>query len=314
VEQVTAETGGQKAFGLRRLAELSSDAAAGFLVPSALVIPFGVMEQVLSSNKELREEYSTTAKKLDAIPAEQIQPVIDRLGKLFDQLNLPDEITSTVARNFREDDRLMVRSSANCEDLEDFAGAGLYESIPNVPPAEVASAVRRVWSSLWTSRAVLSRRQAGIAHEKAQMAVIIQQMLAPDYSFILHTVNPLSHNADEVYSELAVGLGETLASAASQGTPYRLLCNKKSGEVQTLAFANFSHAFQADSKGGVSRKLLDYSRLPLSCYSEPRIALGRQLAAIGARVENEFEKPQDIEGAIVGNKIYLVQSRPQQGL
>ena len=146
------------------------------------------------------------------------------------------------------------------------------------------------------------------------MAVIIQQMLAPDYSFILHTVNPLGHNADEVYSELAVGLGETLASAASQGTPYRLLCNKKSGEVQTLAFANFSHAFQADSKGGVSRKLLDYSRLPLSCYSEPRIALGRQLAAIGARVENEFEKPQDIEGAIVGNKIYLVQSRPQQGL
>ena len=156
--------------------------------------------------------------------------------------------------------------------------------------------------------------QAGIPHDQAQMAVIIQQMIGPGYSFVLHTVNPLSHNVDEVYAEIAVGLGETLASAASRGTPYRLVCKKNSGEVQTLAFANFSHALRPDSTGGVSQELLDYSRVPLSRESELRKDVGRRLALIGARVENEFGKPQDIEGAIVGSKIYLVQSRPQQGL
>jgi phosphoglucan,water dikinase len=303
VDQITVEMGGQKAFGLRKLAELSSKSEDGFAIPTALVVPFGVMEHVLSSHNELN-----LARELGG--HEQLED----LRKLIEQLEVPDHITSIVARTFHADDRLMVRSSANCEDLENFAGAGLYESLPNVRPTEVAGAVSRVWSSLWTRRAVLSRNDAGIPHEQAQMAVIIQQMLAPDYSFILHTVNPLSHNADEVYAELAVGLGETLASAASRGTPYRLVCNKKTGEVQTLAFANFSHALRADSKTGISRELLDFSRVPLSREPELRKELGRRLAAVGARVENEFEKPQDIEGAIVGNKIYLVQSRPQQGL
>jgi phosphoglucan,water dikinase len=81
-----------------------------------------------------------------------------------------------------------------------------------------------------------------------------------------------------------------------------------------VAFANFSHALRPDSAGGVKKELLDYSRIPLSSESELRRDVGGRLAKIGARVENEFGKPQDIEGAIVGNKIYLVQSRPQQGL
>jgi phosphoglucan,water dikinase len=314
VEQVTAQIGGEKAFSLRKLTELSSSSGECFAVPTASVIPFGVMEKVLSSNKESDAEYRRLAKDLDGIPAAKLEATTDHLRKLFEQLDVPNEITSTVAKTFRPDDQLMVRSSANCEDLKDFAGAGLYESMPNVRPTDLASAVRHVWSSLWTLRAVFSRKQADIPHEQAQMAVIIQQMIAPDYSFILHTVNPLSLNADEVYAEIAVGLGETLASAASRGTPYRLMCNKKSGEVQTLAFANFSHALRADSTGGVNLELLDYSRVPLSRESELRKDVVRRLAEVGTRVENEFGKPQDIEGAIVGEKIYLVQTRPQQGL
>jgi phosphoglucan,water dikinase len=323
IDEVTVEIGGQKAFGLRRLSEMSSNSRERFLVPNALVIPFGVMEKTLSAKKGLSEEYWRLAGEMDSSDGASLsggpeqgggrEGVIEQLRHLIERLEVPVEITSNIGGVFR-DERLMVRSSANCEDLEDFAGAGLYESIPNVQTGEVASAVCRVWSSLWTRRAVLSRKQAGIRHEQARMAVIIQQMIAPDYSFVLHTVNPLSHRADEVYAELALGLGETLASAAARGTPYRLVCNKESGAVQTLAFANFSQALLADSRGGVRRELLDYSRVSLSRESESRKDLGRQLAAIGSCVESGFNKAQDIEGAIMGNKIYLVQSRPQQGL
>ena len=58
-------------------------------------------------------------------------------------------------------------------------------------------------------------------------------MLAPDYSFILHTVNPINHNPLEVYVEIAVGLGETLASAATRGSPYRMVCDRPSGAATT---------------------------------------------------------------------------------
>ena len=81
-----------------------------------------------------------------------------------------------------------------------------------------------------------------------------------------------------------------------------------------MAFANFSHALRAESTGGVKQEFLDYSRVPLSREFELRKDVGLRLAKIGARVESEFGKAQDIEGVIVGNKIFLVQSRPQQGL
>jgi len=313
VEHVTIEMGGQKAFSLRKLMELSSNSAAGFSVPPAVIIPFGVMEKILSANK-LNADYRRLAQAFDGISVEKLEAATERLQKLIEQVQVPEEITSAIARTDHNDDRLMVRSSANCEDLEDFAGAGLYESVANVTSKDVASAVRRVWSSLWTRQAVMSRRQAGIPQEQAQMAVIVQQMIAPEYSFVLHTANPLSRSAEEVYAEIAVGLGETLASAAARGTPYRLVCNKKSGEVQTLAFANFSHALRADAKGGVGRELLDYSRISLTREADSRRDLGRQLAAIGSRIEENVGKAQDVEGAIMGNKIFLVQSRPQQGL
>ncbi len=59
---------------------------------------------------------------------------------------------------------VFFRSSANVEDLAGMSGAGLYESIPNVPvdsPEDVSAAVAAVWASLYTRRAILSRRAAG---------------------------------------------------------------------------------------------------------------------------------------------------------
>jgi phosphoglucan,water dikinase len=314
MEQVTAKIAGEKAFGLRKLAQLSAEDTEVFIVPPTVAIPFGVMERVMPLNKESNAEYWKLAEELNAKSMMESEAKTERLRALISQLPVPDEITSALARTFHRDDRLMVRSSANVEDRADFAGAGLYDSIPNISPVNIGSAIRGVWSSLWTRRAVMSRRQAGIRHEQAQMAVIVQKMIAPDYSFVLHTVNPLNRSADEVYVEIAVGLGETLASASARGTPYRLVCNKKSKKVQMLAFANFSHALRPDSTGGSSRELIDYSRIEMSLDSKLREGIGQRLGATAGRVEQSFGKAQDIEGVIKDGKIYLVQSRPQQGL
>jgi phosphoenolpyruvate synthase/pyruvate phosphate dikinase len=59
---------------------------------------------------------------------------------------------------------------------------------------------------------------------------------------------------------------------------------------------------------------LDYSRIAMSCEADTRKRLGTRLASIAQVVENAFQKPQDIEGVVVGEEIYLVQARPQQGL
>jgi phosphoglucan,water dikinase len=195
-----------------------------------------------------------------------------------------------------------------------LAGAGLYVSVINVAQADVASAIRTVWSSLWTRRAALSRQQAGLPHEQAHMAVLIQEIVVPDFSFVLHTVNPINNSAQEVYAEIVVGLGETLASAATHGSPYRLVCDKASGVATTLAFANFSEALRPNPGGGLRHETVDYSRVDLSRDPGARQKLGRRLAAIGRFVEEALQRPQDIEGVVAGDRIWLVQARPQPGL
>ena len=71
---------------------------------------------------------------------------------------------------------------------------------------------------------------AGVKQADAAMAVLVQQQLSPDLSFVLHTVSPLDGDKDTMYAELAVGLGETLASG-TRGSPWRLAVNKSTGMI-----------------------------------------------------------------------------------
>src|SRR5262249_33110983 len=311
IEEVTFENAGGKAAGVRRLIELSKQDGAGFVTPTGLAIPFGVMEATLKSVPDLQAKYFQLLGRLSKVPANEVDRVAQSLRDIIRQLSAPEEIVSAVAQKFGLDGRFMVRSSANGEDLENSAGAGFYEPLETIAPQHLPPAVLKVWSSLWTRRATVSRRQAGIPHDKAHMAVLIQQMLAPQYSFILHTVNPISQNASEIYAELAVCLCEALASASVRGTPYRLVCDKESGSVTTLAFANFSEALYC-APSGLQPGIVDYSQISMSRNWEARQDLGRRLAHIGRFVERSFHKPQDIEGAVIGSEIYLVQSRSQQ--
>jgi len=276
------------------------------------VIPFGVMEESLHSASALEEKYRVLVSKLNELTQNDLIKALKRLMDIIGQLQVPYEIVSSVTENFKLNERLMVRSSSNCEDLEGLAGAGLYDSVANVPPHEVSHAVYRVWSSLWTKRAVMSRKKTGIPHERAHMAVLIQQMLIPELSFIMHTVNPINHNPDEIYVELVVGLGETLASSEAPGIPYRMVCNKHTGAVQMLAYASFSHAAWPEPVRGLIRKTVDYSRIKLSRDETFKNRLGIRLVAIGRFIEDALGRPQDIEGLLHGDTIYLVQSRPQQ--
>jgi len=313
LNRVTPEIGGGKAFAARQLEELSVVARAGFRTAPGLVIPFGAMEASLSAEPELEKEYRLLISGLNSCRQQDFAGTTRRLQEIINHLTAPDEIVSGVIKEFLPDDRLIVRSSSNCEDMERFAGAGLYDSVANVPPSDVAAAIRRVWASLWNKRAVMNRRNTRIQHDRAHMAVLIQKMIVPEFSFIMHTINPVTYNTEEIYIELAVGLGETLASAGASGVPYRMVCNKQTKEVRMLAFASFSHALWPAPSGGTIIKTIDYSDIGLSENRTYRDMMGRRLGSIGQFVEKALGPPQDIEGVVSGDEVYLVQSRAQQG-
>jgi phosphoglucan,water dikinase len=311
LNQVTLATGGSKADGARELEKMSKIQTAGFRTPLGLVVPFGVMEESLHCAPALEQEFRGLVNQLNEQPQNDFLKALKRLQDITGRLSVPQEIVSGVLAKFPPSHRLIVRSSANCEDLEGLSAAGLYDSVANLSPSEVAQGVSKVWASLWTRRAAMNRKKLNIPHDRAHMAVLIQQMLVPEFSFIMHTVNPINYDRDELYVELAVGLGQTLASGKAPGVPYRMVCHKYTGEVRMLAFASFSHALWSDLVGNLMGKTIDYSKIELSRDGAFRDRLGSRLGAIGRFVEDSLGRPQDIEGLVLGEEIYLVQARPQ---
>ena len=49
----------------------------------------------------------------------------------------------------------------------------------------------------------------------------------------------------------------------------------------------------------------------LSRSGQKREEVGKKLAAVGAALEKAFQGPQDVEGALVGSQVFIVQTRPQ---
>ncbi|PKA66121.1 Phosphoglucan, water dikinase, chloroplastic [Apostasia shenzhenica] len=327
LSQVDIDSSGAKATSCANLAALSSiskkvhsdqGVPASFEVPAGVVIPFGSMESSLRQSGSL-DTFLSLIEKIETahLDSGDLERICFELQALISAQAPSQETLKSVGKILPANARLIARSSANVEDLAGMSAAGLYESIPNVSlsnPAAFGAAVGHVWASLYTRRAILSRRFAGVPQKVALMAVLVQEMLSPSLSFVLHTVSPLDHDPELLVAEIASGLGETLASG-TRGVPWRLSCGKFNDKVTTLAFANFSDELlvleSGPADGDVMRVTVEYSKKSLTIDPIFRKQLGQRLCSIGFFLEQQLGCPQDIEGCVVGNEIFIVQTRPQ---
>jgi len=149
------------------------------------------------------------------------------------------------------------------------------------------------------------------------MAVLVQEMVQADLSFVGFSQEPVSKERDNLYIEVAVGMGETLASASSSGSPYRFKVDRSSLEIEVLAMSSYSDALvpSDEGKGGLHGEVIDYSQQAMTTDATFRQTLVERIAKTVLMLEQEFGGPQDIEGAVsvdVGKtSVYVVQARPQ---
>ncbi len=312
--EARVENCGAKATAAARLRALAKESQGLFQAPRGLVLPFGAMEHQLGQTPELEKEYRRHRAALQSDGPGAPDDSLEALRRILLRLPPPREITKQIEQFFGADTPLAVRSSASGEDLDNLAGAGLYDSLVGVPPARSDGAVQRVWASLWNRRAAMSRSQNGIDHAAIHMAVLIQELVEPELSFIMHTADPVKGNPEQAWVELAVGLGETLASAAQPGSPYRLLCDRRTGQASLEACASFSLALKSAPGAQTKAERIDYTIIPLSADPGAAAALGARLSKIAEFLESAFGGPQDVEGVVTGGDIHIVQTRPQQGI
>jgi alpha-glucan,water dikinase len=279
-------------------------------VPVSVAVPFGVFEEVLSldMNRNVAERCTELLGSMEENPEERLSEVRNVLLGL----EPPGKLVSSL--------RIVIED----------AGIAWPDSW-----VDAWMCIKRVWASKWNERAYVSRRSRGIPHEGLFMAVLIQQVVKAEYAFVIHTTNPYTGDAGELYAEIVPGLGETLVGNYP-GRALGFTSSKVHPEPRLVSYPSKSTGlsgggliFRSDSNG---EDLADYAgaglydsvmldpprEVPLN-YADERIVwdgdfrkyLLVSIAKIGTELEQIMGAPQDIEGAYANEKFYVVQTRPQ---
>jgi pyruvate,water dikinase len=248
------------------------------------------------------------------IPADMLASVVDA-GAL--RAALPDhekaqaivagaEVPAEVAEAYAAlgaDPPVAVRSSACAEDSETASYAGQQETYLHVRGAgAVRARVRDCWASFFSERAIFYRRQKGSLDDLG-MAVVVQRMVRADVAGVLFTCDPVRGRRDRMVVEAVLGLGE--AAVSGQVTPDHYIL-KRDGTVRKAQVARQPFAVVPLEDGGVEERELGDEGGEQKGGEEHL----RALARIGDDLEQRLGGPQDIEWAVEGGEIYVLQARP----
>ena len=170
-----------------------------------------------------------------------------------------------------------VRSSGQSEDGAEHSHAGQFDSLLNVPAERVIEAAGEVWRSGFSERvATYTALKSG--GEVAPPAIVVQRMIAARVSGVAFSADPVSGLRGRVVIAAIEGLGDALVSGEADGQNWVL-------EGETIGTAP--------------------EAVPI--LSEDEV---REVAALARKAEARFGCPQDIEWAMDGEGLHILQARP----
>jgi phosphohistidine swiveling domain-containing protein len=197
-------------------------------------------------------------------------------------------LTPAAAEDVRQaaaglDGPFAVRSSGAAEDLASASFAGQYESVLGVSRADLPTVVRRVFASAGADRVAAYRNAMArdAAEPGAGMAVLVQSMVAADAAGVAFTADPLTGDHDVAVVTAVCGLGEALVGGEAVGDEWVVRGDR----------AECRH-----SKGVIGADE------------------ARAVAALARRAEEIFGEPQDVEWAVAGGDVFMLQARPMTAL
>ncbi len=213
-----------------------------------------------------------------------------------------------------------VRSSATAEDLPDASFAGQQETFLNIRGiSQILLAIKQVFASLFTDRAIAYRDHQGFAHSHVALSVGVQRMVRSDQgtSGVMFTLDTESGFADVVLITAAYGLGESVVQGAVNPDEFYVykpnvvaqrpaLIRRNLGSKMTKLVFDAQASYQ-HSVVTVDVEQADQQRF---CLTDADI---EQLAQHALLIEAHYGQPMDIEWAKDGvdQQLYILQARPE---
>jgi len=193
---------------------------------------------------------------------------------------------------------------------------GQYESYLHIRgAADVVAGVRRVWSSTFNQRSLIARARQGLDVAYDPIGVAVLQMVDAKAAGVMFTTNPADGDSSKIYIEANWGLGESVV--AGEVTPDSFLVDKATGELVRRTVSPKTKWFVLDpSTGNVAMQAVPEDKRDEPCVSDAEV---REIARVGALIEDHFGGGQDIEWAVDANaalpeSIMFLQTRPAKHL
>ncbi len=318
LDKSSGSVAGGKGANLAEIYNLKINVPPGFVVTAQAYDFFiekaGLKEEIKKLlgqiDYENTEELNQKTEKIRSLivnselPREMQEEILESY-ELLDANNLKN-VKGTVLEILKSSEPIFVavRSSATTEDLEGASFAGQQETFLNVKgKTELLKDIKKCFASLFTSRAAYYRHKRGFEHTKASLAVVIQKMVDSDKSGVIFSKDPTNKD-DSIIMEAVFGLGEGIVSGRI--TPDKYVISKEI-EILDKKIADKLIAITRNSAGNQEIVKLKEEKSKQQVLKEYEI---KKLAEIALKLEAHYKKPQDIEFAIEGEEIYLVQTRP----
>ncbi|MCF6468164.1 pyruvate, phosphate dikinase [Nonomuraea sp. MG754425] len=232
-----------------------------------------------------------------------------RIPALFAAHDLPDDSAAEILRAYAalgDGVPVAVRSSATAEDLPELSFAGQQDTFLNIGGDALLDAVRRCWASLWTPRAIAYRDRNGVPHGDVALAVVVQELVDADAAGVMFTADPLTGARDATVINASWGLGEAVVGGLV--TPDTITV---SGGAVTDSRLGGKAVMTVRADGGTEER-----PVPAALRGTPVLddAQALELAALGARIQELYGVPMDVEWTRRAGAFAVVQARPITGL
>jgi pyruvate,water dikinase len=199
-----------------------------------------------------------------------------------------------------------VRSSAADEDGAQFSFAGQLDSFLFVRRENIPTRIVQVWNSGQSERVQAYRRENGLPEIARPPAVIVQHMIDAESAGVAFSSDPVTGERTTVVVSAVRGLGSGLVSGECEADTWRV---NSEGQIleRTIREKLIAHRAAPDSPEGVEAVDVD-----AALTSQPALtdALVVDVAQLARRAAEHFGRPQDIEWAVAGDKLWILQSRP----
>ncbi len=174
---------------------------------------------------------------LDYDDLKSLQTVSQEIRKHMEKQSIPQKIEKAIIKAYQmlckkageKEMGVAVRSSATAEDLPGASFAGQQDTFLNVTRASLLKRVKQCWSSLFTPRAMVYRKEKGFFYKDVSIGVAVQEMIAARTSGVMFTLEPVTGDKDKIMINASWGLGEAVVSG--KVTPDEYLVDKKSLKI-----------------------------------------------------------------------------------